>query len=476
METFLSFLIAATLTLFFVRRYVRGLAASRSANAEAAAIPLSSLPCPRCAKPLPEGSAYCAACGAPMALWKVHRAAVQDSSGSGPSGKARPSINTTVCIGCGSCVHACPEAGTLAVVGGKSRLTRPDGCAGHGKCAEACPTQALTLAFGGVLQTMKVPQVSESFETNVPGLYIVGELGGKGLIKTAINEGRLAIDCIKNRLAGAPPPQGDALFDVIIVGAGPAGLSASLSAQQDNINYLTLEQGEIAATIRQYPRHKFLMAEPIQMPLYGNLYIADSTKESLLSVWETIIANTGVRIQTNTRVEDIRRADDIFHVETSQGRYSARCVLLAAGKRGTPRRLDVPGEDLPKVAYGLIEAESYAGCDILVVGGGDSAIEAAVGLSKDHRNRVTLSYRSDSFSRARERNQAHLAAAEQDGRIQIRRKSTVQEVRPQSVVLATDVAAVEIPNDYVFVLIGGESPEAFLRKIGVAIVEKAVGA
>ena len=261
----------------------------------------------------------------------------------------------------------------------------------------------------------------------------------------------------------------------MIVGAGPAGLSASLSAMQQGLRYLTLEQGEVAATIRNYPRHKFLMAEPVDMPLYGSLYVGDGTKESLLSVWETILANTGVQVQTQERVDSIIREGPVLRVATSKGAYRTRSVVLALGKRGSPRQLNVTGEDLNKVTYRLIEADSYVDKDILVVGGGDSAIEASLALSKASRNRVTLSYRGETFDRARERNRSMLRDAEQQGRIRILRNSLVAGIGPASVRLTVNGEDLEIPNHYVFILIGGEAPETFLRKIGIEIVEKVIG-
>jgi thioredoxin reductase len=431
-----------------------------------------------------------------MSLWNLHRAAVQaPSSGAAPaeSGKPRPVINATLCIGCGSCVDACPETGTLALVSGKAILSHPERCVGHAKCVQACPTSALSLAFGNTLQTLRAPLVKETFETNIAGVYIAGELSGMGLIKTAINEGRMTIDSIKQQLEArgewAPPTVNsdrnvvssqqtapDAPYDVTIVGAGPAGLSASLAAQQSGLRYLTLEQGEVAATIRNYPRHKFLMAEPVEMPLYGSLYVGDGTKESLLTVWETILANTGVRIQTNEGVESIVREGPVFRVCTVKGAYQTKSVVLALGKRGTPRRLGIPGEELSKVTYRLIEADSYQGKDILVVGGGDSAIEAALALSKASRNRVTLSYRGSVFNRARDRNRRMIDEAEQQARVKIIRESHVTRILPHCVQLVSGNKAFELPNQYVFVLIGGESPEGFLRKIGIEIVEKVLGA
>jgi thioredoxin reductase len=501
METLLAFAVAFAVTLFFVRGYLRNLnSAGRSQGSKespsTAAVQSPGGACPRCAKPVAAGASFCASCGAPLALWKVHTAPVSEAAeGSGEKGKPRPVINASLCIGCGTCVDACPEAGTLAVVSGKAILAQPESCTGHAKCIDACPTSAITLAFGGVRQTLKVPFVRENFETNVPGIFIVGELGGMGLIKTAINEGRLAIDHIRQRAgsnghassnghghgASHNPPtdaqeETEGVADIVIVGAGPAGLSASLTAQQHGLRYITLEQGEVASTIRQYPRHKFLMAEPVEMPLYGSLYIADSTKEALVSVWENIIANTGVHVRTNERVERLSREDGVFVTETATGSYRSQQVVLAMGKRGTPRRLGVPGEDLSKVSYRLIEAETYSDNDVLVVGGGDSALEAALALGRDRRNRVALSYRKDTFERARERNQNAVAQAEEQGLLKILRRSEVQEIRPASVLLSSPDGPTELPNDFVFVMIGGESPEGFLRKTGIEIVEKVVSA
>lgn len=505
MDTFLTFLVAAGLVFFFVRRYVKQLATaqrggglSSSAGSSAAARPQATAaiagahPCPRCGKSIPAGVAFCSHCGAALAMWSVHRSEVK----SGPAdatGKATPVINASLCIGCGSCVEVCPEKGTLELVNGKAILAHADRCTGHAKCAEVCPTQAIALSRGGVLQRMRVPLVKDDFETNVPGLFIIGELGGMGLIKTAVNEGKLAIDHIKKKVDaagrvaknGAPanghapaaaPPAAANPADVLIVGAGPAGLSASLSAQQLGLQYVTLEQGEVAATIRQYPRHKFLMAEPIDIPLYGPLYVADGTKESLLSVWETIIQNTGVRIETNRRVERIVRNGGSFRIESGDTVFHAKFVVLAMGRRGAPRRLGIPGEDLGKVAYRLIEAESYNDADILVVGGGDSAVEAALALGRSGRNRVTLAYRREEFSRLRDRNREQVQAAERESRLTVLRKTNLLGVKPEGVLLDCDGKVKELPNQYVFVLIGGTSPEEFLQKTGVDIVEKELAA
>jgi thioredoxin reductase/Pyruvate/2-oxoacid:ferredoxin oxidoreductase delta subunit len=476
METLFTFLLAGLVTLFFVRGYLKQLTKPKSGRPLESSGVRETRPCPRCSKPVEKRAAFCEHCGAAMVMWTVHQAQqVGSSSGTAASGAPKPVINASMCIGCGSCVHACPETGTLELEAGKAILAHPERCTGHSKCAEVCPTQAITLSVGGVLQTMRVPLVRENFETNVSGVFIVGELSGMGLIKTAINEGKLVVDYLRERLQADGGTGSGEMYDIAIVGAGPAGLSASLTAQQYGLRYVTLEQGEIAATIRQYPRQKFLMAEPIQIPLYGTLYVGDGTKEALLSVWETIIANTGVQIRTNEKVEQVQKNSAGFHVRTALNDYKARYVVLALGKRGTPRRLGIEGEELPKVAYRLIEVDSYQDKDILVVGGGDSALEAALALSRSGTNRVTLSYRAESFHRARERNRDQLRKAELEGRLRVLRQSSVQQITQTTALLACPHGQVTLPNDYAFLLLGGESPEEFLRRTGVQIVEKSLG-
>ena len=474
METLISVIIGVAVTFFFLRRYLKNMAPTKQASETNLHVHETekTIACPRCSKPVGVSAAFCPACGVPLALWNVHRAPVEANPSTG-AGKPQPVINASLCIGCGSCVDSCPETGTLELINGKAILAHPERCTGHAKCSEVCPTSAITLAVGGVRQTVRVPRVRENFETNVSNLYIVGELAGMGLIKTAINEGRLVVDHIKSMLGDTA--SSDGICDIAIVGAGPAGLSASLTALQHGLKYITLEQGDIASTIRQYPRQKFLMAEPIEMPLYGSLYVADGTKETLLGVWEAIVANTGVQVKTGERVESVvRSAEGAFLLTTNAGIHKARCVVLAMGKRGVPNRLKVPGAELAKVTYRLIEADSYENQDVLVVGGGDSAVEAALALSKSGRNRVTLSYRGSEFKKLRQRNLDQLEVAESSGMCRVLRNSHLREIRGSDVAIEVDGELTVLKNDFVIGLIGGESPEEFLRKVGVEIVEKTI--
>jgi thioredoxin reductase len=272
-------------------------------------------------------------------------------------------------------------------------------------------------------------------------------------------------------------PRADGLehaLDVVIVGSGPAGLSAGLEAHRLGLAYVVLEQGSLAETVRRYPRHKLLFAEPLRVPLYGDLWVSDASKESLLQVWETIVANTGLKVLTNHRVENIARRGAAYAVEVSGREFLTRRVVLALGRRGTPRQLDVPGEELGKVFYDVAEMEEFAGRRVLVVGGGDSAIESALGLANQPGTTVTLSYRGAAFERAKERNRAKLEAAVGAGKVALRLGSVVREIRPDVVVLEADGATSILPNDDVIVRIGGEAPFAFLQKIGVRIVAKDV--
>ena len=379
-----------------------------------------------------------------------------------------PVIDPLRCIGCGSCVKACPEQPdhhVLGLIDGKAQLVSPSECIGHGACRAACPVGAIDLVFGTATRGVDLPRVSPWFESNVPGIYIAGELGGMGLIRNAVEQGRQAIEQMRSRR-----PRGDADLDVVIVGAGPAGFSASLAALEHRLRFVTLEQESLGGCVFQYPRGKIVMTQPVRLPIVGNVKLTTTRKEDLLGLWEGIAARVGLEIRCQERVEKIEPHGTSFRVVTSRGQYRTRSVLLAIGRRGTPRKLGVPGEELPKVVYRLIEPEQYLGRDVIVVGGGDSALEAAASIAEiNEPGRTVLSYRGDAFSRAKPKNRARIEQFERDGRLRVLLQSEMRRIVDRSAVLRHAGREIEITNDTVIVNAGGVLPTEFLRSIGIAV-------
>ncbi|HET9726198.1 MAG TPA: NAD(P)-binding domain-containing protein [Gemmatimonadales bacterium] len=389
------------------------------------------------------------------------------ASSEGPRAQ-HPRIDLSHCIGCGACTEVCPEGDVLGLIGGKAAIVHPGKCVGHGLCAEACPVGAIEIVMASPSVGADLPQLSDQQETSVPGMFIVGELGGLALIKNAVNQGRDCVDTIAERLAAAPAPARTGLVDVCIVGAGPAGISASLRAIERKLRYVTLEQEELGGTVAKYPRQKLVMTSPVEFPLHGKFRRLELSKEELLGFWTRAVRETGLQVRTRERVEDIvREPDGSFTVVTNHGRYGSRTVILALGRQGTPRKLGIPGEELPKVMYGLLDAEAYRDARILVVGGGDSAAEAAMGLARQRGNQVTLAYRGSSFHRLKSRNASRLEAAAAGRTLSILLEAQPVEFGSRSVVLEVAGERRELDNDYVWVFAGGTSPAAFLEKIGV---------
>ena len=380
-----------------------------------------------------------------------------------------PRIDALQCIGCGACVEVCPEGDVLAVIGGKAVIANGHKCIGHGLCAEACPVGAITIVMASPSVGADMPALTPQHETNVPNMFIVGELGGLALIKNAVNQGRDCVDTIAARLVsikhGRSTP---GVRDVCIVGAGPGGISASLRAIERKLSHITLEQDEFGGTVAKYPRQKLVMTSPVEFPMHGRFSKLKISKEELLQFWNKLHGRAGLEIKTNEKVEDIQRdAEGIFAVKTSKAQYRAWTVILALGRRGTPRKLGIKGEELPKVMYSLIETDAYTGANILVVGGGDSAVEAAMGLAHQKGNQVTLSYRREAFSRIKERNVQRLPEYTKSGRLKVIFNSQPVEIRAKSVLLDVTGQVREIPNDYIWVFAGGIPPNEFLQKVGV---------
>jgi thioredoxin reductase/NAD-dependent dihydropyrimidine dehydrogenase PreA subunit len=379
-----------------------------------------------------------------------------------------PHIDTTFCLGCQSCTNVCPEGDVLAMLGGKAVIVNGHKCIGHSLCYEACPVGAITMLMASPSMAADMPFLTPDHETSISNLFIIGELGGLALIKNAVNQGRECIDTIAGRLRDAPGAERANVYDVVIVGAGPAGISASLRAIENKLNYLTLERDQVGGTVAKYPRQKLVMTSPVEFPMYGRFKKTELSKENLLAFWNTVLERVDFKGRAGVSVEDIRKGqDEIFTAITNNGEYRSRAVVLALGRTGTPRKLGVPGEELPKVMYRLIEADHYIRKKILVVGGGDSAIEAAMGLSRQPGNQVTLSYRKDAFSRIKERNAQRIQECIRTGKVEALFRSAPLEFRPESVVLDVDGERRELPNDYVWIFAGGVPPNDFLKKIGV---------
>jgi len=390
-----------------------------------------------------------------------------------PAGRY-PLIDAGACIGCSSCVDACPEHDVLGIVMGKAVVINGVRCIGHGVCAEACPVNAIQVGLGDISRRDDIPMLDEQNQTSVPGIWIAGELSGYALINFAVDQGRLVAQAIAKACGGpacgGPAGSGAAdpdLLDMVIVGAGPAGMSAGLVAQQLGLTCVVLDQQGAGGTILQYPRHKLVMVQPVEIPGRGRLPRHEYSKEELLEIWEELHTGSKLPINIGVRVTGVKGTRGDFTVETTSGSWRGRHVVLALGRRGTPRRLNVPGEDLAKVAYKLIDAEAYAGRQVMVVGGGDSAVEAALGLAHQEGCRVTLSYRKPELMRIKQRNQERIDPLIASGTVDFQGGSEVTEIRPDSVDLATATGPITIPNNDIFILAGGIPPFGLLREIGV---------
>lgn len=378
-----------------------------------------------------------------------------------------PVVDPAGCIGTSSCVTVCPE-GVLGIRHGQAVAVTAARCIGHGLCERACPMDAIQLVFGTEKRGVDLPRVKGNFETNVPGLYVVGELGGMGLVANAFEQGRQCVEGIASETEKGP----DGLLDLVIVGCGPAGLSASLTALARGLRFVAVEKEDLGGTVRHYPRKKLVMTRPVKVPGYGKLPVRDIRKEELIDLWQEIAGKVGLQVRTGQTVRKVDRVGPHhFRVDTSSGVLEAHRVVLAIGRRGVPRKLGVPGEDAsPSVSYCLREPEAYSGDRILVVGGGDSAVEAALALSEQPGNEVRISYRGEAFSRIKPGNHQRVEAAVSGSALEILWKTTPREIAEGKVVLAHErEGAVEVPADQVFVFIGGELPTAFLRAAGVEI-------
>ncbi len=375
-----------------------------------------------------------------------------------------PVIDAMRCMGCGSCVRACTQGDVLGIVFGTSTIINGFKCIGCGRCADFCPVSGIIIGMGDLRNRDDIPMMNQFNETNIPRLFIAGELGGLSLIKNAIIQGSMVVQKIAQNPERSTHEK---IKDLIIVGAGPAGLSAALTAIKYKLSYVVLDQQCAGGTILQYPRKKIVMLDPVEIPLYGWLKKYEYTKEELLDVWNKIVVHFKVNMKSGDKLINVIRENGIFQVTTQNGVYHSRNLILALGRRGTPRKLGVPGENLSKVMYQLIDAESYQNNRILVVGGGDSAVEATIALAEQRDNFVTLSYRKNKFFRIKKKNLERINKLIANKKVRCIFNSNVIEIRQKSVHLKINEKAYEIANDYVFIFAGGVPPFDLLKQIGI---------
>jgi len=412
---------------------------------------------------------------------RLQEEALEDarSAGMNQPVSLHPVIDLEVCIGSGACVDVCPES-VLGRPGGITQLISAAGCIGHGRCHDACPVDAITLVFGTAERGVDIPLLRKNYQSNVDGIYIVGELGGMGLIRNAMRQGTKAIELGVSKLLTDPEVTHNSdpeVVDVVIVGGGPAGIAAALECANRDLTYVVLEQFSLGGSVAHYPRRKLVFTEQIKLPIVGKFGKAEMLKEELIAEFERVCLAGGISLQEGRRVTGVSgQRGDFAVTATLDGQeevYRGRAVVLAIGRRGTPRQLGCPGEEQSHVVYRLIDAEQYRHRRVLCVGGGDSSVEAAVSLGLTAGTEVHLSYRGESFYRVKKKNRAELEAAVARGEVRLHLETTVQQIGSDEVVLARkDGTTLTLGIDDVIVNIGGVLPTPFLESMGIDVETK----
>lgn len=380
-----------------------------------------------------------------------------------------PLIDMNRCIKSGACITACPEHDIIGIKDGRAAVINAVLCVGHGACLKACPVEAITLMIGTEKMGVDLPVYDETFQTNIPGIYIAGEIGGMGLIRNAVAQGREAVENIAKTINKSA----NAEYDVLVVGAGPAGISGTLAAKKAGLKVITLEQETLGGTVATYPRSKVIMTHPMDLPLYGKVKLYETSKPELIDMWTKVIVENNIQIKENTKVQAIEKVGDIFIVETLNGeKYTTKNILLAIGRRGTPRKLGIPGEMTEKVAYRLLEPEDINGKKIAIVGAGDSALEGAMSLSDN--NTVTLFIREENYTSRKKKNINKMIETAKEGNVDVKFNTILTSIEPDTIhYRGKDMEQpASLENDLLFIFAGGELPTGFLKKTGIDIVTK----
>jgi thioredoxin reductase/NAD-dependent dihydropyrimidine dehydrogenase PreA subunit len=380
-----------------------------------------------------------------------------------------PLVDLDECIGSGACVRACPEQDILAITDGRARLLNPLSCIGHSACMQACPVGAIKLVFGTATRGVELPRLTPSFETSQNGIFVIGELSGMGLIRNAMEQGRQAAATIARSGRRGRPGE----LDVIVVGAGPAGIGAALALLAHGLKVQIVDQDRYGGTITHYPRAKVVMTGSFELPGYGSVRRRTMTKEQLLELWTDIRERIPLDIKEGVRVESIHPDGPSWRLVGPGWQDRAAAVVLALGRRGAPKELGVPGEELSKVSYRLIEPEPFTAKHVMIVGGGNAAADCAIALANAKLcASVSISYRRPELARlrssVRKEIERHIAA----GTIVPLLATEVVSIAERHVTLKTIDGVQQMINDNVIVQIGGQPPSELLRTIGIELVEK----
>ncbi len=377
-----------------------------------------------------------------------------------------PVIDLKRCIGSLSCIQACPEGDILGIIRGKAALVVGANCVGHGKCEAECPVDAISLVFGTAERGIDLPEVSEFFESSRSGVHIVGELGGMGLIKNTMRQGVQVGQYVGRVFKSSESKKID---HALIVGAGPAGIAAALSMKEQGLSFRIVSRDSMGGTIANYPRQKIVMSETIKLPIFGKFGKSEISKEELLATLQKAIQKANIKIEEGIRVDQIHGEDGNFKVVTNQGTIAAQKVILAIGRMGTPRKLNVPGEEMSKVTYLLTDPEQYQNSNVLIVGGGNSAVESAIMIAESTNAVVSISCKDSSFVNANQTNKVKIAELISQKKIAAFMNSSVKQIHNDTVLLDSNGESRSLKNNFVIVNIGGVLPTEFLKNSQISM-------